>query len=71
MTYEPSEVRAWAHEAGEQVAERGRLSYQVVTAYLKANPQVARELASEHDVPISSRGAVSLATCEEIALLVR
>ena len=67
MTYEPSEVRAWAHEAGEQVAERGRLSYQVVTAYLKANPQVARELASEHDVPVPSRGAVSLATCEEIA----
>jgi hypothetical protein len=71
MTYEPSQVRAWAHEAGEPVAERGRLSYHLVTAYLKANPQVARELASEHDLPVPSRGAVSLSTCAEIALLVR
>ena len=71
MTYEPSEVRAWAHEVGEPVAERGRLSYQVVTAYLKANPRVARELASEHDLPVPGRGAVSRSTWAEIARLVR
>jgi hypothetical protein len=71
MAYEPSEVRAWARQAGEQIAGRGRLSYRIVTAYLKANPQIARELAFEHDVPVPSRGAVSLAACEEIALLVR
>ena len=71
MTYEPSEVRAWAHEVGEPVAERGRLSYQVVTAYLKAHPQVARELASQHDLPVPGRGAVGRSTCAEIALLVR
>ena len=71
MTYQPSHVRAWAHETGEPVAERGRLSYEVVTAYLKANPSVTRELAAEHGVRTAPRGAVSLATCEELAVLVR
>jgi hypothetical protein len=71
MTYHPSDVRAWAVETGEPVAARGRLSYETVTAYLRANPRVARYLAAEHGVSVSARGALSLATCEEIALLVR
>lgn len=71
MTYQPSDVRAWAQESGEPVAERGRLSYELVTAYLKANPRVTRELAAEHGVFASARGAVSQATCEELAFLVR
>jgi hypothetical protein len=71
MTYQPSDVRAWAHEAGEPVAERGRLSYEIVIAYLKSNPRVTRELAAEHGVYAPARGAVSIATCEELAVLVR
>lgn len=71
MAYHPSEVRAWAHESGEPVAERGRLSRGVVAAYFKANPQVARLVAAEHGLRTSVRGAVSLATCEELATLVR
>ena len=71
MTYQPSDVRAWAFGTGLPVAERGRLSHRVVTAYLKANPQVARELAAECGVAAPTRGAVSLATCEELAALVR
>ena len=71
MTYLPSDVRAWAHSTGEPVAERGRLSYDVVTAYLKANPQVTRALAAEHGIDVPARGAVSLASCEELAVLVR
>jgi hypothetical protein len=69
--YQPSDARAWAHEAGEPVAERGRLSYDTVVAYLKANPRVSRELAAELGVYAPARGAVSLATCEELAFLVR
>ena len=71
MTYRPSDVRAWAQETGEPVAGRGRLSYDVVTAYLMANPQVTRGLAVEHGLHISTRGRVSRATCEELAVLVR
>ena len=71
MTYHPSDVRAWAKEAGEPIAKRGRLSYEVVTAYLKANPSVARELAAEYGVHASTRGAVGRVTCEELAVLVR
>ena len=71
MGYYPSEVRAWAHEVGEPVAERGRLSRGVVAAYLKANPRVARVVAAEHGLRTSVRGSVSLATCEELAALVR
>jgi len=69
--YQPSDVRVWAEEAGEPVAARGRLSYETVTAYLKANPRVTRELAAELGVYAPARGAVSLATCEELAVLVR
>jgi len=71
MKYHPSDVRAWASDAGEPIAARGRLSHEVVTAYLKANPSVARELATEYGVRIPARGAVSRATCEELAVLVR
>jgi hypothetical protein len=71
MGYQPSEVRAWAHAVGEPAADRGRLSYQVVTAYLMANPHITRGLAVELGVHISSRGRVSQATCEELAALVR
>jgi hypothetical protein len=71
MGYQPSEVRAWARAVGEPVADRGRLSYEVVTAYLMANPQITRGLAVEHGVHISTRGRVSQATCEELAVLVR
>lgn len=71
MTYRPSDVRAWAQESGEPVAERGRLSYELVTAYLKANPKITRELAAEYGVHAPPRGAVSLATCEELAVFVR
>lgn len=71
MTYHPSDVRIWALEAGEPVAARGRLSYEAVTAYLKANPRVTRELAAEFAVDVPVRGAVSLAACEELAVLVR
>jgi hypothetical protein len=71
MTYQPSDVRAWAHDAGEPVAVRGRLSYGAVTAYLKANPKVTRLLAAEYGVDVPARGAVSLATCEELAVLLR
>jgi hypothetical protein len=42
-----------------------------VTAYLKANPQVTRRLAAEYGVPVSARGAVSLASTEELAVLLR
>jgi len=71
MTYRPSHVRAWAHEAGEPIATHGRLSYGVVTAYLKANPAATRQLAAGYGVPVSARGAVSISTCEELAVLVR
>lgn len=71
MRYEPSDVRAWAHRTGEPVASRGRLSTELVTAYLVANPPVARELAAEYGVSVSSRGRVALSTCEELAALVR
>jgi hypothetical protein len=71
MTYHPSHVRAWAHETGEPVAERGRLSYEVITAYLKANPSVTRAVAAEHGVHTAARGAVSQATCEELAVFLR
>ncbi len=71
MTYHPSEVRAWAQESGEPVAVRGRLSYGTVTAYLRANPKVTRVLANEFGVDVPARGAVSMATCEELAVLVR
>ena len=71
MGYEPSEARAWAQSVGEPVASRGRLSYEVVTGYLMANPQVTRGLAAEHGLHISARGRVSQATCEELAVLVR
>ena len=71
MGYEPSEARAWAQSVGEPVASRGRLSYEVVTGYLMANPQITRGLAVEHGLHISTRGRVSRATCEELAVLVR
>ncbi len=71
MQLDPSDVRAWATAEHVPVAARGRLSYDVVIAYLKAHPSVARGVASEHGVPVSTRGAVSLATCEELALIVR
>lgn len=71
MAYEPSQVRAWAQRAGMPVGTRGRLSYEVVTAYLVAHPSVARELASELGITISSRGKVSQTACEELATFVR
>jgi len=71
MTYHPSDVRAWAKDAGEAVPARGRLSYGAVTAYLKANPKVTRALAAEFGVDVPARGAVSLAACEELATFVR
>jgi len=71
MGYEPSEARAWAQSEGEPVASRGRLSYEVVTGYLMANPQVTRALAVKHGLNISTRGRVSQATCEELAVVVR
>ena len=39
MTYHPSDVRTWATETGYPVPARGRLSYEVVTSYLKAIPR--------------------------------
>lgn len=71
MTYHPSDVRAWAQETGYPVPTRGRLSYDAVASYLQAHPQVARPLALKHGVHVSARGRVSLATCEELAVLVR
>jgi hypothetical protein len=71
MTYHPSNVRAWAQETGYSVPARGRLSYDVIASYLLAHPQVARPLAVEHGVQVSARGKVSLATCEELAVLLR
>lgn len=71
VAYHPSDVRAGAHEVGEPVAERGRLSRGVVAADFKAHPQVARLVAAEHRLHTSVRGGVSLATCEELAALVR
>ena len=71
MTYRPSNVRTWAEETGYPVPVRGRLSYDAVATYLQAHQQVARHLADEHGVHVSARGRVSLATCEELALLVR
>jgi hypothetical protein len=71
MTYHPSDVRVWAQDVGEPVPERGRLSYGAVTAYLKANPKVTRALAAEYGVEIPARGAVGLAACEALAVIVR
>jgi hypothetical protein len=71
MTYHPSDVRTWAQETGYPVPVRGRLSYDAVASYLLAHPQVARPLAVEHGVQVSARGKVSLATCEELAVLLR
>lgn len=71
MAYGPSQVRTWAQQTGAPVGTRGRLSHEVVTAYLMANPSIARELTAELRVPISSRGTVAQAICEELALLVR
>ena len=71
MGYGPSQVRAWAQQTGEPVATHGRLSHEVVTTYLMAHPSVARDLATENGIPISSRVKVAQATCEELALLVR
>jgi hypothetical protein len=47
------------------------LSYDAVASYLQAHPQIARPLAVEHGVHVSARGGVSLATCEELAVLLR
>jgi hypothetical protein len=71
MTYHPRHVRTWAQETGYPVPARGRLSYDAVAAYLQATPQVARPLAVEYGVQVSARGRVSLATCEELAALLR
>lgn len=71
MTYHPSHVRIWAQEIGHPVPARGRLSYEAVAAYLQAHPHVARPLAVEHGLRVSARGRVSLATCEELAFLLR
>lgn len=71
MTYHPSDVRTWARETDYPVPARGRLSYDAVTAYLKAHPKVTRGLAAEYGMKVSARGAISLATCEELAVLVR
>lgn len=71
MTYDPSDVRAWAQWAGVPVAARGRLSYEAVIGYLMANPVVTRQLAAEYEVVVAARGRVSQATCEEIAFQVR
>lgn len=71
MTYHPNDVRTWALDAGEPVAVRGRLSYATVTSYLRANPKVTRVLATEYGIDVPARGAVSLAACEELAVLVR
>ncbi len=69
--YSPADVRAWALDADEPVAARGRLGVATVTAYLKAHPGVARAVAGEYDVAVPARGAVSLAVCEELATLLR
>jgi hypothetical protein len=53
------------------IADRGRLSYDAVTRYLRANPREARRLAAEYAVDIPARGAVSLTVCEELAYLLR
>jgi hypothetical protein len=71
MSYVPADVRSWAQATGEPVADRGRLSYEVATAYFKANPRVTRQLAAEVGLNVPARGAVSQATCEELAPLVR
>jgi len=71
MTYHPSDARAWALESGEPVSAHGRLSYQVVTAYLRAHPKITRSLAAECGVDVSARGAISIATVEELTVLVR
>ena len=71
MTYYPGDVRAWAQECGEPVAERGRLSHGVVAAYFKAHPKVARSVAAEFGLLTSARGGVSREFCEELAVLVR
>ena len=42
-----------------------------VASHLQAHTQVARRLAVEHGVHVSARGRVSLATCEELAILLR
>jgi hypothetical protein len=71
MTYHPSDVRTWAQETGYPVPVRGRLSYDAVSSYLLAHPQVARPLAVEHAVNVSARGKVSRTTCEELALVLQ
>lgn len=71
MIYSPGDIRAWAQEVGEPVAGRGRLSYQVIAAYLKAHPQITRGLAADHGVSVSARGAISWASCEELTRLMR
>jgi hypothetical protein len=65
---EPAAVRSWAKTAKIPTPERGRLPRATVAAYLKAHPAVTRELAEGFDVEVSSRGPVSLAVCESLAL---
>lgn len=71
LTYSPSDVRAWAQEAGWPVRDQGRLSYEVVVSYLRAHPKSTRTIAAEYDLEVPARGTLSLAVCEELAYLLR
>ncbi len=71
MPVEALQVRTWARGEGLTVANRGRLSTDVVAAFLHAHPASARTAALEIGFPISARGRIAWGTCGELAALIR
>jgi hypothetical protein len=62
-----TEIRTWANSNDVPVGSRGRLGPVVKGAYFKANPAIAREVASEAGIEVGHRGRIKDETIALIA----
>lgn len=63
---EASTIRSWANENKVPVGSRGRLGPVAKTAFFKAHPSVAREVAAASGIEVSKRGRISDETIEAV-----
>jgi len=67
MKIPASVLREFAATHDLEVGKRGRVSHEVVLAYLRANPALTRTLAAEAGIPVGKRGRLSGEVFEAVA----
>lgn len=66
-----SVLRDFAESQGLAVGRRGRISREVLLAFLASHPHTTRALANEQGIKIGVRGRISPATVEAVASAIR